>query len=348
MVLEVTQYGGIFAKIKALNKNLLTYGDYYELASQKDIKSFSDVLFSNDRMIEYTRDMQKVVEVGRVTLEKSITSTIYDNFNGIYSFVTDVKIKKYLKAVNLKYRVGLVKGMLRSLYDERIDEIHIPKNIHFLNTNDSDSYGKLMSVKNFAEFLDALRNTEFHGVLSSIKNMSPSLYELESQLDNFFYSEILKCQNKYLNKKDRQAQEALNGSDIDIHNILYIYRIKKHYNNIEAVYPCLIPIHYKLNRETVSELIKSSSEGDFRDIILKSVYRDVFNRFSFSESAYFKYMYKLNTELEKESPYSLQLITSYMFKKGQEVRNLITLIECVRYGLRAEESIKKLNILGYG
>ncbi len=348
MLLETAAYGGVYAKIKALEKNLLKYQDYVNLASQKDVKSFANMLFDDNYLVEYTSVLKKSVDIGRISMERSIASTMYQNFMGIYSFLTDENVKKYLNTFNLKYKVGFIKSLLRSLYDERVDEVSIPKKAVYSKSHQNLSFEQLSYVKTFSELLDALEHTEFHKVLAKLEGKNPSLYELETQLDFYTYNEIWKSQNKNLSKKDLNAQMAINGMDIDIHNIMYIYRLKKYYNiDKDRIYTNLIPINYRLKQNKLEDLIDAVSEEDFLDYVRKTCYKDVFDGYFMNdpELSYYKFMYKIHLDAERKDPFSLQKVTAYFYKKGQEVRNLITLIECVRYGLRPEESLKKLNLL---
>ena len=51
----------------------------------------------------------------------------------------------------------------------------------------------------------------------------------------------------------------------------------------------------------------------------------------------------LRTTLEKEArkdPYSVAVLYSYLYHKEHEVNRLTIAIECVRYGIPAEEAIR--------
>lgn len=51
----------------------------------------------------------------------------------------------------------------------------------------------------------------------------------------------------------------------------------------------------------------------------------------------------LRTTLEKEArkdPYSVAILYSYLYHKEHEVNRLTIAIECVRYGIPAEEAIR--------
>ena len=51
----------------------------------------------------------------------------------------------------------------------------------------------------------------------------------------------------------------------------------------------------------------------------------------------------LRTTLEKEArkdPYSVALLYSYMYHKEHEVNRLTIAIECVRYGVAADEALQ--------
>lgn len=345
MLKDVINYSGLYAKIKALESRLLSYDDYYTLASQKDVVSLASRLFENETYKEYASDMQEAIVGGRFPLEKSLVQSMYSNFSGIYNFITDSNVRQYINVLFLKYEAGILKALLRTLFDKRDIKDVAPKYENFISKRLKVDMQKLAESKDLKDFMNNLVNSKFLKVLNKINVDNPSLFDFETQLDIYCYLETWNCQNKLL--KHKRSQERINGSDIDLHNIMHIYRFKKYYDLSDSIiYAYLIPINYRVNKSQIDSLIASKTDSEFLEIISKTHYKDVFKNCCITdmERSYYSYMLKIYNEEAAKNPYSVSIVTAYFFKKGQEIRNLITLTECVRYGLKHDESMAKLNI----
>jgi V/A-type H+-transporting ATPase subunit C len=228
------------------------------------------------------------------------------------------------------------------IYDER-DNLKA-YDIGDLENNLSIDINKLKSSSSISIFIDNLRGTEFFPVLSKIykKNISP--FTLEVQLDLYYYLHLWKQKNKYLSHKDKIIAKKIIGSDIDMRNIIWLYRLKKYYNLTgNNVYSYLIPIHYKLSPSYIKELTEQSSYN-MKYKLLKTLYGDLFaddfHKDSI-ESTFIAKKLKLYRYYFWNHHDSIAVLLAYIYFKEVELNNIISLTEGVRYGL-APESIMSL------
>jgi len=106
--------------------------------------------------------------------------------------------------------------------------------------------------KNQREFVTAMANkdeNEFHYFINQWKRLS------------------------HLDKKNRAALRGALGAEIDMNNILWMYRLKK-YHRIkgDATYGYLVPIRYKLSTEMTQKMAHAESPGLFLDEVAVSPY----------------------------------------------------------------------------
>ena len=347
MITDVIRRSGIAAKIRSMEGNLITYDGYYTLAHSGSLYDFAKKLMQYETYSEII-DESHAKYATRLSLERSLTKSMYRDYSHVYDFIADINDRKYLDSLFLKYEIGIIKTLLRRLFDKRRIDNVVPSYDKYISRHMKIDVNRLIHSKNFEEFLYNLSNTKFHKVLSKIEiDKNPSLFSIETQLDIFCFQETWDYQYKYLSGTDVPSIERVNGVDIDLHNIMHVYRLKTYYEiDKSLIYSFLIPINYKIKKDVLIALINSQQESEFFNIINKTYYRNVFKRFGKADMKrdYYLFMYKIHNEEEKKYPYSMAKVTSYLYKKSLEIRNITTLVECVMYGFNPDETIAKLSV----
>ena len=148
------------------------------------------------------------------------------------------------------------------------------------------------------------------------------------------YTRTWACIKTLPKSQNRQALTYIKGSEIDLQNILRIYRLKRHYPDAE-VYPHLIPVCYRLNRELIKHMAESPGVAEFT-VALKNTHYDRFN-FEKPEQAIFLHMRRVYSKAAKRYPHSLAETTSYFFEKNNEIYNIIAISEGLSYRLPPDE-----------
>ena len=82
-----------------------------------------------------------------------------------------------------------------------------------------------------------------------------------------------KERQKFLKKKELELFTRDCGSKIDLLNMQWIYRAKKHFNLKEAdIYSLLIPIHYRISVEQIKAMAEASNMDEFFAVLQKTPY----------------------------------------------------------------------------
>ena len=133
------------------------------------------------------------------------------------------------------------------------------------------------------------------------------------------------------------------GSEIDLLNVLWIYRIKKYYKfentKIEEI---LIRRRYKLNNDRIKKLIECNSFDEIKDIMSKTVYKEVFTNEHDFEQNIDKYLYNVNKKIFREDITSNAFIYAYINLLDYENNDIINTIEGIRYNMDKNEILKRL------
>ena len=145
------------------------------------------------------------------------------------------------------------------------------------------------------------------------------------------------------NGPNRQALTYIKGTEIDLHNILCIYRLKRYYPQAE-VYPHLVPVCYRLNKEALRQMAESPGIAEFIVNIGHTHYGNVFGSFEDPEWDASRAMRLAFAKTAKRYPLSMAGVLGYFFDKRIELHNLIAVMEGVKYRLAPDEIFKYLSL----
>jgi len=162
-------------------------------------------------------------------------------------------------------------------------------------------------------------------------------------LDLYYIRCLKKAFERLPDKTDRAIVKEMMETEADILNILWIYRSKYlHEFPNELIRSYLVHITGKLGRKTTDSLINTENSEEYLDILKRSPYGFLFDDQNqlFFEHSYLEYIHKLHRTYFRRQPFSVACIISYMRLKELEIANIITIIECIRYGLSEEETRK--------
>ena len=335
------QYNAVNSKLRAMKSHLLTEDTYEELSKCIGVYELGLKL---KELPKYAKELKGLEEkdLVRSKIEPKLVMSLMNEFFKIYKFVGDFNIKRYLDTFILEKEVHVLKSLLCAIYDKR-DIIYTPSEIHALSYN--TDLKNATASKNISEFIDNLNGTRFYPLLNAMYNSGASLFEMTTSLDVYYHIELWKSQNKYLKGDNLRAIKAINGCDIDLKNLIWLYRLKKFYHLDDAkIYSYIIPIHHKLTKSQIEKIVDTKSLQDLESEILNTKYGEQLlngDNLESNHTAILKNLYK-NTETRYKN--SITPIVSYIFYKNTEIRNVISLLESMNYGLKSDEIRRQIKI----
>mgnify|MGYP000193565201 FL=1 len=117
---------------------------------------------------------------------------------------------------------------------------------------------------------------------------------------------------------------------------------KKYYNMLSPdISTLLIPIHYRIHVDQLKDLVEAPSVDEFLKLVTRTPYlRHTDTQTPASiETIYKDCLYRLYLADRRSNPYSIATVNTYLFLKEEELDKLTTVLECVRYGLPARETL---------
>lgn len=332
-------YNSINTKIRGLEKNLLSKENYAQIA---ELNTISEAVVYLKRHPHYRTILAHVDEtsIHRGELEGLLQTSIYKTFSKIYRFAS-LEQRKFLDLYFIKYEIIILKSCLRMVFDNRNLDLDLS---YFQDIFYHHSHMDVVDLSNSAtleEMVSKLKGSPYFEILRKLHSLtSPTLFDYEMALDNYYFSEMWKKHDGFLKGVDLKIIKDNYGSKMDLLNIQWIFRSKNYYKvSASEIYSIIIPFHHKLRKSEVTALIESSSTDEFFSILENSFYKKHFSNMD-SKSLEKIYLYSMNQLYDsnvRKYPYSIASINTYLYRKEYEIDRLTTLLEGIRYKLNKED-----------
>jgi V/A-type H+-transporting ATPase subunit C len=323
-----------------------------KLISQEDVQKISNLETVAD-LIAYLKKhpgyhdlFQKYDEreVHRGEAERVFINGLYLDYTKIYRFANEEQ-RQDLELIFFRYEVNVLKACIRLIKtNENAFDLSL---FHpFFTKHSQVDVNKLSVSRSMDEYINNLKGTEYYSLLTKLSTRAGiSSFDYEMALDVYYFTKSWKLKDKILKGNNRRAFTLRLGTEIDLLNIMWIYRSKKMYDmGASDITTYLIPINYKLTIAQLSKLISAMTLEEFmnllngtrykeftkslRDGTMGQEYNSIINRL---------YLYHIN-----RYPASMASVNYYLFLKDREIVRLTSAIECIKYGLDQKRKLDYL------
>lgn len=334
---KLTAYSGMTTKIRAMKKNLLSPEQYEEITHFSTVPELIRYLQTLPAYAGVLMDIDET-NAHRGEVESRMTFSTYSDFSKIYHFAGNAQ-KKYLEFYFMKYEIAVLKACMRNIMDSRTDANPVLTDRHFKRHSKID-IDRLLTSATMDEFVENLSGCIYEKPIQKIHQLkNPTLFDYEMILDVSFFSHIWKCQDLFVPRGENQYFENAFGSQIDLLNMLWIYRCKNYYTLSDAqIYSFLIPVYYRLDRSDIKNFVEAADNQTLYEKLRNCYYGRIYGFDSSQpmESQFGEILNNIYMKDFKDSPYSLATINAYFHLKNLEVAKVVTAMECIRYGYKPE------------
>lgn len=331
MSISAIKYPSINAKLKGMYAKRLKDDDLQDLAKQNNLKSAVAILKNKSSSLNVLSE-----DADREQIEKVLNGEIIYDIEKIVKYL-DKNDTQIFNLLISKYEIRCIKKAIKLLYSKNEYDENIKI---WTNTIFTDLKG-LESIKSIDEFLKIINNTKYKKILKKYfenKDTEYSIFEIENELDKMYLKSI------YNSAGNNKNLKKMIGAKIDFTNILWIYRMKKYYNFSEdKIEKSIIDINYALKKNQILLLVKAKNIEELNEILKKTVYSNIVTDDIYElECNMKKYLHGLYIKNFKSNLLSINCIYSYLNLVELENKDIISIIEAVRYGIDKEKLLKKL------
>ena len=302
-----------------------------DLAKQNNLKSAVAILKNKSSSLNVLSE-----DADREQIEKVLNGEIIYDIEKIVKYL-DKNDTQIFNLLISKYEIRCIKKAIKLLYSKNEYDENIKI---WTNTIFTDLKG-LESIKSIDEFLKIINNTKYKKILKKYfenKDTEYSIFEIENELDKMYLKSI------YNSAGNNKNLKKMIGAKIDFTNILWIYRMKKYYNFSEdKIEKSIIDINYALKKNQILLLVKAKNIEELNEILKKTVYSNIATDDIYELECNMKnYLHGLYIKNFKSNLLSINCIYSYLNLVELENKDIISIIEAVRYGIDKEKLLKKL------
>ncbi len=334
---------GLLGKTLAKVGKMLSDQDFQNLLSLHSVPEIASYLQKTPAYQQVLQEVQPN-EIHRRDLEVLINqSTIYEllSLREFASLKERIVIDFFLTGFEIENLKLVTKHVVLSTQASLGD---IEKKLFDLSPWSKVDFRALLRSKSLDELTRSLEGTAFYDLFQAAKEQfseSRAMDVIENALD-YWYLAGLPRRVKNFPHRDREAVLRFFGVQADLLNVELIYRMRFVFGMLpEKVYGLTIPLYRYFNSQRLIKLVRSQSLEEFMSMLLVSPYRSVFHNWQESsevldeifERSILSYLYRLARFLLRKHLSLLEVLIAFITLKNFETRDLITVIEDIRYAL---------------
>lgn len=326
------KYPNINAKLKGMYAKRITKTDLSDLIKQNNLKNAVLLLKSKSNIFKNADE-----NIDRLEIESLLEEDQIEDILKIKRLL-DKKDEEIFDMFLLQYEIKCIKSIFRKLFSEDKTEDIIIQNVKRWTVRVFEDIKGIETVQNFYEFFEAIKRMKYNKILKKYQEQEKiNVFEVENEMDKLYFETLY---DKV--KLDANLKKII-GSEIDLLNVLWIFRIKKYYNfDSEKIKKFLINRYYKLNQNIINKIIQANSFQEIKEIMEKTVYKKVFIQETDFEQKIDQYLYEINKKIFQNDIMSVAYIFAYINIIDYENNDIINTIEGIRYNMDKKEILKRL------
>lgn len=343
---KFTIYAAINTKIRVLSKEFLKREDYLNLLEKKSVADA--FLYLKEKNSSYHKLLTGISHenVSRRDIEDILKQQMIKNIDKLIHYFRD-DYKKLIRSLYMKYEIEDLKVLARTIFNNKEPE-SVDQSFTFLGKYSHIEPEKLIKSGTIRDLIYSLEGSEFFEFLIPlVDGKRENLFRFEMALDMGYFN-IIQNRKLKISSKDRKLLKKWEGMIADLFNIQWIYRGKKFYNLLpEELLNYTINFGDKLTFADRKKMCYTKNMEELFKITNNSDYGFLFKGEEISTDIYMerrinRYIYYKLRDLSRKSPLSIIQTIEYVWLLEFEIRDVISIIESIRYDLSSEEARKFL------
>lgn len=329
----------IVAKIRVVYGKRLREKEYLELVSRKTVVEVADFLKRNTHY-ESAFSGVDTSSIHRGYLESILNKAYFDEYERLCKF-QQLSDKPFFNFLLVRSEMReLLKAILYLNNDN--NDVYIRTMNAFLIKKASFDLIELAKAKNFKGVLNVIKHTPYYNILNDIRPNEDGIVpytKCEIRLRTYYLKWMLEAVNDNFDKKTKEVLTQQIKVQSDIINIINAYRMKTFFGgDSQTLADNSLPFYGRLSQTRRNEIYEAETPKDFINRLSKTVYgRLMENLTEDMDSMLFeKELEKLQCGIARRalqfSDNAAVSLFSYMYLAEIEVKNLISIIESIRYG----------------
>jgi len=323
-------------KCRAMYARLLTERDYDAMIPMKSVSQVGVYLKKHTPYAYFLRRIDEN-DIRREQIEQALARALFYDYERLVKFSGD-GIKSAIGAMFEAYEIEDLKHVIGSICSNRKQSVtsdDLPYVQSYGNLSDSPA----IAASTMKELTESLAHTRYYKPLLPFASAeNPDFIEIDHALNLLNYKDKLNAFKKNLRGKNRRIAVSILGAKNDLANITFIYRVIKLFNFApKDILAHLMPCEHKVSYGELFKMAECKNTEELINLIGKSYYGFLFPKGKESEweKLQSEYFYKIHVKNLRMQNTDFGAAVSYLYLREIDIRNIVMLIEGVRYKLPA-------------
>jgi V/A-type H+-transporting ATPase subunit C len=326
------------AKARAMYGKRLKTDDYEALLQKKTIGDIVVYLRSDTLFVNTLAGInEKAVHRGQ--LEVLLRMSLYDRLRRLLRYGGD-HAGPFLVGACMNTEIDMILLCIRSLKndDQSLRSQMITEMPLYMDQYMEVNLRKLAEVTSYEELYDELKDTTYGPIMRKYSGTSVEdidLVALEYDLRRDYFHRMYKQASALASGETLAALQKLVRMQAELNNLAVIYRLKKYFHGSpSAIRQAILPVTSQFTQREMDQLIDEADADAVIDAIAKRYHHYVKNtRFTYIENFTDRVMRNVYYSSMETSPDAAVVLICYMHLARMEIRNVINIVEGVRYGV---------------
>ncbi|RCW62049.1 MULTISPECIES: V-type ATPase subunit [Halanaerobium] len=332
------QYPAVNAKLKALSSSMLKEKDFQKLIELNSVQEAFNYLYNNTYYQKHLEEFSGQ-EIHRRQLELNLKKSLVLSEDFLKKYVSS-DLKSFIEHYFKKFEIEDLKIILRTILMDS-EESYLTDNLIYIDRNKKIDFNNLIQASSYNEIKKVLKNLHYSEILDEFSDQyqkNKNLFPIEMTLDFYYFSELNKLAENF-SSKDKKYFEEIIGTHIDLLNIQWVYRIKRYYNlSSGEILNYIIPYHFKVKRKELQNMSQENKSENLVKHIAYQPYQQLLEKAIKDENVIFErfflnHIFKKLQQIKTESFFTISNILAYLYIREYELRDIITVLEGIRYSL---------------
>jgi len=342
---KVIIYTAVNTKIRALEKDFLKREDYLNMIRKKSVADVARYLKENTSYGKLLREIN-IDNISRRDLEDILKNNMIKKMDKLIYYFRD-DYKELIRSLYIKYEIEDLKILSRSIFNGKKLET-IEKPLSFLGKYSRVDPKILFKSKTNRDLIYSLKGSEFYEFLIPLVNgKRENRFRFEMALDMGYFS-IIQSRKLKISREDRKILKKWEGLLSDLYNIQWVYRGKKFYNlSPEELLNYTINFGDRITFRERKAMCYAKNLEELYKMITNTIYGFLFKKEEMYRDIYMerrinRFMYYKLKDLERKFSLSIIQTIDFVWSFEFEIRDIISILEAIRYDIPSEEARKFL------
>ncbi|GHU79726.1 hypothetical protein FACS1894191_3180 [Clostridia bacterium] len=333
----------IMAKVRALYGNRLTEADYTRLLSAKSVSEIAAYLKNDTAYGPILAEIREDL-VHRGQLETMIRRRGLDIYMSLvkYSYNDDLFLTIYMMENEIRQLLLAMRFLNAGSMDRYIVALPV-----YLSRYMSFDLFALARVKSYDELMAVARHSRYYPIIGRFRPATSdrpvNITACEKALMEYYYTALLETVEKRYGGSTKTDLTNLLRGQVAFHNLSVAYRLKKYFGYApQRIREAMLDVKTDFKAVAFDSIINADADADLSGLVKElrvirrylpdwdSAVREISVNLNRAQRNMSRKSYRFSTK-------PMVVVVNFMLLLEIEVKNIVNIIEGVRYGVPAEE-----------